>query len=89
MGSIDSIASDPLLARARARSRVLAVPIYATLDLMEKLSPSSALKSGHRFGQHKAQNHRCRGRLSTHRSARPSSQGHPWRARTCGAALAR
>jgi len=37
-GAIDSIASDPLQAALESQVVVLAVPIYATLDLMEKLS---------------------------------------------------
>jgi prephenate dehydrogenase len=39
MGAIDSIASDPLQAARDAQVTVLAVPIYATLDWMEKLAP--------------------------------------------------
>ncbi|MGD0941091.1 MAG: prephenate dehydrogenase/arogenate dehydrogenase family protein [Terracidiphilus sp.] len=37
-GAIDSIAADPLQAARENQVIVLAVPIYATLDLMEKLS---------------------------------------------------
>jgi prephenate dehydrogenase len=37
-GAIDSIAVDPLQAARESQVVVLAVPIYATLDLMEKLS---------------------------------------------------
>jgi len=37
-GAIDSIASDPLQAARESQVVVLAVPIYATLDYMEKLS---------------------------------------------------
>jgi prephenate dehydrogenase len=37
-GAIDSIASDPLQAARESQVVILAVPIYATLDLMEKLS---------------------------------------------------
>jgi len=37
-GAIDSIASDPLSAAREADVTVLAVPIYATLDLMEQLA---------------------------------------------------
>ncbi|HEY2858144.1 MAG TPA: prephenate dehydrogenase/arogenate dehydrogenase family protein, partial [Terracidiphilus sp.] len=39
MGGIDSIADDPLTAARDADVTVLAVPIYATLDLMERLAP--------------------------------------------------
>jgi prephenate dehydrogenase len=37
-GAIDSIATDPLQAARESQVVVLAVPIYATLDFMEKLS---------------------------------------------------
>jgi len=38
MGAIDSIAADPLQAAREAQITVLAVPIFATLDLMEQLA---------------------------------------------------
>jgi prephenate dehydrogenase len=38
MGAIDSIAADPLQAARESQVVVLAVPIYATLDYMEKLA---------------------------------------------------
>jgi len=38
-GAIDSIATDPLQAARDSQVTLLAVPIYATLDLMEKLAP--------------------------------------------------
>jgi prephenate dehydrogenase len=38
MGAIDSIAADPLHAARESQVVLLAVPIYATLDYMEKLS---------------------------------------------------
>jgi prephenate dehydrogenase len=38
LGAIDSIATDALTAARRADVTLLAVPIYATLDLMERLS---------------------------------------------------
>ena len=38
-GAIDSIAADPLQAAREAQVTVLGVPIYATLDFMEKLAP--------------------------------------------------
>ena len=40
MGAIDSIAADPIDAARAGQVTVLAVPIYATLDFMEKLAPS-------------------------------------------------
>src|ERR1017187_1523033 len=39
MGAIDSVASDPLEAARASQVVLLAVPIYATLDFMEKLAP--------------------------------------------------
>jgi prephenate dehydrogenase len=39
MGAIDSIASDPIDAARAADVTVLAVPIFATIDFMEKLAP--------------------------------------------------
>ena len=38
MGAIDSVAADPLEAARASQVTVLAVPIYATLDFMEKLA---------------------------------------------------
>ena len=38
MGAIDAIAADPLQAARESQVVLLAVPIYATLDLMEKLA---------------------------------------------------
>jgi len=38
-GAIDSIAADPLQAARESQVIVLAMPIYATLDFMEKLAP--------------------------------------------------
>ncbi len=38
LGAIDSVAADPLQAARESQLVLLAVPIYATLDLMEKLS---------------------------------------------------
>ena len=39
MGAIDRIAADPLTAARETQVTLLAVPIYATLDLMEQLAP--------------------------------------------------
>ncbi len=38
MGAVDALATDPIEAACEADVTVLAVPIYATLDLMERLS---------------------------------------------------
>ena len=38
MGAIDSVAADPLQAAKEGNAVLLAMPIYATLDFMEKLS---------------------------------------------------
>jgi prephenate dehydrogenase len=39
MGAIDSIADDPLEAACASQVVLLSVPVYATLDFMEKLAP--------------------------------------------------
>jgi prephenate dehydrogenase len=39
MGAIDSIAADPIEAARASEVTVLAVPIYATIDMMERLAP--------------------------------------------------
>lgn len=39
MGAIDLVANDPLVAARESQVVLLSVPIYATLDLMEQLSP--------------------------------------------------
>ena len=38
MGAIDSVSADPLQAARESQVTLLCVPIYATLDLMEKFS---------------------------------------------------
>ncbi len=45
MGAIDSVAADPIAAAQASQVVLLAVPIHATLDWMEKLAP--ALGPGH------------------------------------------
>src|SRR6185312_4308739 len=39
MGAIDEIAADPIEAARTSQVTLLAVPIFATLDFMEKLAP--------------------------------------------------
>ena len=39
MGALDAVATDPLEAARQSQIVLLAVPIYATLDFMEKLAP--------------------------------------------------
>jgi prephenate dehydrogenase len=39
MGAVDSVASDPIETARASQVTVLAVPIYSTLDFMEKLAP--------------------------------------------------
>jgi prephenate dehydrogenase len=39
MGAIDSVAADPIEAARASQVTLLAVPIYATLDFMDKLAP--------------------------------------------------
>ena len=45
MGAIDSVAADPIEAARASQITLLAVPIYATIDFMEKLAP--VLGPGH------------------------------------------
>jgi prephenate dehydrogenase len=45
MGAIDSVAADPIQAAQASQVVLLSVPIYATLDFMEKLAP--VLGPGH------------------------------------------
>ena len=45
MGAIDSIAADPIEAARASQVTLLAVPIYATLDFMEKLARSARAAS--------------------------------------------
>ena len=40
MGAIDSLAADPIEAARASQVTLLAVPIYSTLDFMEKLAPA-------------------------------------------------
>jgi prephenate dehydrogenase len=40
MGAIDSVAADPIQAAQASQVVLLSVPIYATLDFMEKLAPA-------------------------------------------------
>lgn len=42
MGALDRIGVDPIITAREAQVVMISVPIYATLDLMEKLSPYSA-----------------------------------------------
>ena len=54
LGAIDSIVADPLQAARASQVVLLTVPIYATLDLMEKpwVRRAWPRSSGHRCGQH-------------------------------------
>ena len=71
MGAIDSIATDPLQMARESQVVLLAVPIYATLDYMEKLS--GVLGSEHLVtdvGSTKGADHRSRGPPLQHAGAR-------------------
>jgi prephenate dehydrogenase len=80
---IDAIAADPLQAARESQVVLLAVPIYATLDFMEKLA--GVLGSEHLVtdvGSTKAQISEAAGRSSTLRIGRRFCPATPWRARS-------
>jgi prephenate dehydrogenase len=86
MGAIDSIAADPLQAARESQVVLLAVPIYATLDFMEKLA--GVLGSEHLVtdvGSTKRRSPPLPAASSTLRSARRFFPAIPWRARSAAA----
>ena len=86
MGAIDTIATDPLQAARESQVTLLCVPIYATLDLMEKLS--GVLGPEHLVtdvGSTKAQITETAARLFNARSARRFCRDTPWRAKNAAA----
>ncbi len=87
MGAIDSIAADPLQAARESQVVLLAVPIYATLDFMEKLA--GVLGPDHLVtdvGSTKAHDLRSRHAPLQHAGARGvSCPVIPWRARSAAA----
>ena len=88
MGAIDSVAADPIEAARASQVTLLAVPIYATLDFMEKLSGVLGSRApGDGRGQHQARDYRGRQRgFTTRRSARRFFPGHPMAGKERGGA---
>jgi prephenate dehydrogenase len=87
MGAIDSIAADALQAARESQVVLLAVPIYATLDLMEKLS--GVLGSDHLVtdvGSTKAQISAAAARLFNKRDRAAFLPGHPMAGKERGGA---
>jgi prephenate dehydrogenase len=87
MGALDSIAADPLQVARESQVILLAVPIYATLDWMEKLS--SVLGSEHLVtdvGSTKAQITVAAGRLFNTPTGAAFLPGHPMAGKERGGA---
>jgi prephenate dehydrogenase len=87
MGAIDSIAADPLQAARESQVVLLAVPIYATLDYMEKLS--GVLGSEHLVtdvGSTKRQITEAAGRLFNTPERAAFLPGHPMAGKERGGA---
>jgi prephenate dehydrogenase len=87
MGAIDAIAADPLQAARESQVVLLAVPIFATLDLMEKLS--SVLGSEHLVtdvGSTKAKINEAAGRLFNTTERAAFLPGHPMAGKERGGA---
>jgi len=87
MGAIDSIAADALQAARESQVVLLAVPIYATLDFMEKLS--SVLGSDHLVtdvGSTKAQISAAAARLFNAPDRAAFLPGHPMAGKERGGA---
>src|SRR5208337_998632 len=87
MGALDSIAADPLQMARESQVVLLAVPIYATLDYMEKLS--GVLGSEHLItdvGSTKAQITAAAGRLFNTPQRAAFLPGHPMAGKERGGA---
>jgi prephenate dehydrogenase len=87
MGAIDSIAADPLQAARESQVVLLAVPIYATLDYMEKLA--GVLGSEHLVtdvGSTKGQITEAAGRLFNTPERAAFLPGHPMAGKERGGA---
>jgi prephenate dehydrogenase len=87
MGAIDSIAADPLQAARESQVVLLALPIYATLDFMEKLS--GVLGSDHLVtdvGSTKGQITAAAGRLFNTPERAAFLPGHPMAGKERGGA---
>jgi prephenate dehydrogenase len=88
MGAIDTVAADALQAARESQVVVLAVPIYATLDYMEKLS--GVLGSEHLVtdvGSTKAQITEAAGRLFNTPERAAFLPGHPMAGKERGGAV--
>jgi prephenate dehydrogenase len=86
-GAIDSIAADPLQAARQSQVTLLCVPIYATLDFMEKLAP--VLGSDHLVtdvGSTKRQISEAAGRLFNTPERAAFLPGHPMAGKERGGA---
>jgi prephenate dehydrogenase len=87
MGALDAIANDPLQAARESQVVLLAVPIYATLDLMEKMA--GVLDSEHLVtdvGSTKAQITEAAGRLFNTPDRAAFLPGHPMAGKERGGA---
>jgi prephenate dehydrogenase len=87
MGAIDSVSADPLQAARASQVTLLCVPIYATLDLMEKLS--TVLGPEHLItdvGSTKAQITEAAGRLFNTPQRAAFLPGHPMAGKERGGA---
>jgi prephenate dehydrogenase len=87
IGAIDSVAADPLQAARKAQVTLLAVPIYATLDFMEKLA--CVLGSEHLVtdvGSTKRVISEAAGRLFNTRDRAAFLPGHPMAGKERGGA---
>ena len=88
MGAVDSIGTDPLQVAREAQVVLLAVPIYATLDYMERLAP--LLGSEHMVtdvGSTKAQITAAAGRLFNTPERAAFLPGHPMAGKERGGAV--
>jgi prephenate dehydrogenase len=88
MGAIDSVAADPMQAARASQVVLLAVPIYATLDFMEKLS--GVLGPEHLVtdvGSTKAQITAAAGRLFNTPERAAFLPGHPMAGKERGGAV--
>ncbi|HMD76982.1 MAG TPA: prephenate dehydrogenase [Terracidiphilus sp.] len=87
-GAIDSIATEPLQAARESQVALLAMPIYATLDFMEKLAP--VLGSEHLVtdvGSTKRQISEAAGRLFNTPERAAFLPGHPMAGKERGGAV--
>ena len=87
MGAVDSVAADPLQAARESQVVLLCVPIYATLDCMEKLSARAWPGApGHGCGQHQGADHRGGGAAFQHPERAAFLPGHPMAGKERGGA---